>query len=254
MKISVIMAAYNSSATIGGAVESFLAQDHPDKELIVVDGASRDDTCEIVRAFDSPLIRLHSEPDKGIYDAMNKGLARVSGDAFGCLNSDDCYARPDALSLIAEALAGADLVSGQLNFVREHDGSAPVRLWRPEHYRSGAYGRGFSLPHPTTYARRAVLDRVGLFSTQYRSASDYDWLMRALEIHGFSHAVIDAVLVNMRIGGESTAGLSAILQNSRELLAIRRDRLGSGPIDAALFLNLIKKIKQRTAPRPVQKD
>ena len=254
MKISVIMAAYNSSATIAPAVESFLAQDYPDKELIVIDGASRDDTCAIVRAFESPLIRLHSEPDKGIYDAMNKGLARVTGDAFGCLNSDDCYARPDALRLIAEGLARADLVSGQLNFVREHDGSAPVRIWRPEQYRTGAYRRGFSLPHPTTYARRAVLDHVGKFSTEYRSASDYDWLMRALEVHGFSHAVIETVLVNMRIGGESTAGLAAILQNSRELLAIRRDRLGSGPIDAALFLNLIKKFGQRIAPRPASKD
>lgn len=254
MKISVIMAAYNSGATIGRAVESFLAQDHPDKELIVIDGASRDDTCAIVRAFDSPLIQLHSQPDKGIYDAMNKGLARVTGDAFGCLNSDDCYARPDALRLIAEGLARADLVSGQLNFVREHDGSAPVRIWRPEQYRPGAYARGFSLPHPTTYARRAVLDRVGTFSTEYRSASDYDWLMRALEVHGCSHGVIDAVLVNMRIGGESTAGLSAILQNSRELLAIRQRRLGSGPVDAALFLNLIKKLRQRTAPQAAQKD
>ena len=254
MKISVVMAAYNSSATIGWSIDSFLAQEHPNKELIVIDGASRDETCAIVRAFDSPLIQLHSEPDRGIYDAMNKGLARVSGDAFGCLNSDDCYARPDALRLIAEGLECADLVSGQLNFVREHDGSTPVRVWRPEQYRRGAYARGFSLPHPTTYARRMVLDRVGAFSTEYRSASDYDWLMRAFAVHGFSHQVIDEVLVNMRIGGQSTAGLTAILKNSRELLAIRRRRLGSGPVDAALFLNLFKKIMQRTAPQAVPED
>lgn len=253
MKISVIMAAYNSSATIARAVESFLAQDHPEKELIVVDGASTDESCAIVEDFGSPLIHVFSEPDKGIYDAMNKGLARMKGDAFGCLNSDDCYARPDALHLISEGLKHTDLVSGQLNFVREHDGSAAVRVWRPEQYSRGAYARGFSLPHPTTYARRAVLDRVGTFSTEYRSASDYDWLMRALEVQGFSHGVIDAALVNMRIGGESTAGLSAILQNSRELLAIRRQRLGSGRIDSALFLNLIKKMQQRTAPRAIRK-
>lgn len=245
MKISVIMAAYNSQTTIGTAIESFLGQSHPDKELIVVDGASKDDTRTIVEAFESPLIRLHSEPDKGIYDAMNKGLRRVTGDAFGCLNSDDCYARPDALSLIAEALETADLVSGRLHFVREHDGSPPVRIWQPSRHRPGSYARGFSLPHPTTYARRSVLDRVGEFRTDYRSASDYDWLLRALELEGFSHAVIDEVLLNMRIGGESTAGLKAILQNSRELLSIRRDRLGSGMIDAAVFLNLIKKLRQR---------
>ena len=87
---------------------------------------------------------------------------------------------------------------------------------------------------------------MGEFSTDYRSASDYDWLLRALELEGFSHTVIDEVLVNMRIGGESTAGIGAIVKNSRELLSIRRKRLGSGMIDAAVFLNLIKKLKQRS--------
>ncbi|MDD7971984.1 glycosyltransferase family 2 protein [Roseinatronobacter alkalisoli] len=245
MKISVIMAAYNSQATIGRAIESFLAQAHPDKELIVIDGASKDNTCAIVENFNSPLIRLHSEHDNGIYDAMNKGLRRISGDAFGCLNSDDCYARPDALALIADALKDADIVSGRLHFVREHDGSAPVRRWHPELHRPGAYARGFSLPHPTSYARRTVLERVGEFSTQYRSASDYDWLMRALEIEGFSHAIIDEVLVNMRIGGESTAGLRAIWKNSRELLEVRQKRLGSGVLDIAMVLNLYRKFMQR---------
>lgn len=247
MRISVIMAAYNSKALIAWAIESFLEQTHPDKELIVVDGASKDETCAIVESFNCPHIRLYSEPDKGIYDAMNKGLRQIKGDAFGCLNSDDCYARSDALALIADALTRAELVSGRLHFVREHDDSAPVRVWQPERHRPGAYARGFSLPHPTTYARRAVLERVGLFSTDYRSASDYDWLLRALELEGFSHTVIEEVLVNMRIGGESTAGLRAIWQNSRELLTVRRKRLGSGAVDAAVFLNLYMKLKQRSA-------
>lgn len=247
MKISVVMAAWNSEATIASAIESFLEQDHADRELIVVDGASRDRTCEIVESFGSPLIRLSSEPDKGIYDAMNKGLARVTGDAFGCLNSDDRYARKDSLSLVAAALETSDLVSGTLHFVREHDGSLPVRRWIPAAHRRGAYAKGYTLPHPTTYARRRVLDRIGGFSTAYRSASDYDWLMRALEIEGFSHAVVDAVLVDMRLGGESTSGLRSMLNNSREMLAVRRDRLGSGMIDLALFLNAARKLQQLSA-------
>ncbi|AHM03749.1 glycosyl transferase, family 2 [Roseibacterium elongatum DSM 19469] len=243
MKTSVVMAAYNSEATIGTAIESFLAQDHPDKELIVIDGASTDRTCEIVRGFDSPLIQLHSGPDKGIYDAMNKGLRRVSGEAFGCLNSDDRYHDAGVLGKLARALQGADLVSGRLHFVREH-GSAPVRVWQADRHRPGAYARGFTLPHPATYARRAVLERVGDFSTDFRSAGDYDWLMRALEVEGFSHSVIEDVIVDMRIGGESTGGAKAILKNSREMLEIRRRRLGSGVVDAALFLNLFIKFKQ----------
>lgn len=245
MKISVIMAAWNAERTIGAAVESFLAQDHPERELIVIDGASTDRTRAIVEGFASPLIRLVSEPDRGIYDAMNKGLARVTGEGFGCLNADDCYARPDALRLIAAGLGQADLVSGTLHFVREHDGGAPVRVWRPAPFRKGAHARGYSLPHPTTYARRRVLERVGPFRTDLRSAADYDWLLRALEIEGFGHALIDAPLVNMRLGGESTAGLGAVLRNARELAAVRRDRLGARAPDLALLLNLVTKLRQR---------
>lgn len=244
MKISVIMAAYNSQATIARAIQSFLSQTHPDKELIVIDGASRDATCAIVESFNSPLIRLYSEPDRGIYDAMNKGLRHITGDAFGCLNSDDCYAHDKVLETLSTALKTTDLVSGSLHFVTEHDGRPPMRIWRPTPFYKGAYRRGFSLPHPTTYATQKVLARVGEFSTEYRSASDYDWLLRALEIEGFSHGVIDDVLVNMRIGGESTAGLRAIWNNSRELQNIRRNHLGSGVIDAAVFYNLVVKIRQ----------
>ena len=239
------MAAYNSEKTIGDAITSFIEQTYPSKELIVVDGGSVDSTCDIVRGFNYPHIHLYSEPDNGIYDAMNKGLRRVTGEFFGCLNSDDCFARPDSLELIVDALESTDLVSGRLHFVREHDGSWPVRIWQPTPYVSGAYRRGFSLPHPTTYARRIVLERVGEFCTEYRSAGDYDWLMRALELEGFSHSVIQDVIVNMRIGGESTAGFRSIMQNSRELLSIRRRRLGGGPIDAAIFINLFTKMKQR---------
>lgn len=244
MQISVVMVAYNSQAHIGSAIESFLEQEHPEKELIVIDGASVDDTCAIVNGYNSPLIHLYSEPDDGIYDAMNKGLTHISGDAFGCLNSDDCYSGPDALGRIASALSDAQIVSGQLNFVREHDGSPPVRVWKPERHEAGAFARGFSLPHPTTYARREVLESVGRFSTSYRSASDYDWLLRALEVEGFSHAVIHEVFVNMRIGGESTSGLRSLINNSCELLKIRRERLGSGAVDIAFFMNLVKKLRQ----------
>lgn len=248
MKISVITACYNSEATVAKSIESFLAQDYQDKELIVVDGASKDRTCDVVKSYASPLISLQSEPDRGIYDAMNKGLRRVTGDAFGCLNSDDCYHSSESLSLIAEALKTSDVVSGQLYFVREHDGSAPTRIWNPAAFTRGAYRWGYTVPHPTTYARRCVLDKVGEFVPAYRSAGDYDWILRALELEGFSHQVIDAVLVDMRVGGESTNGLRALYNNSREMLAVRQRRLGSGVVDMALILNLLRKVTQ-TLPK-----
>ena len=244
MLISVITVCYNSQATIAQTVESFLAQDYPDRELVVVDGASRDRTVAIVEGYASPLIRIHSERDKGIYDAMNKGLALYRGEGFGFLNSDDRFHDARALSRIAEGLARADLVSGTLHFVRAHDGSAPVRIWRPQPHRPGAFARGFSLPHPTTYARRRVHERIGAFDASLRSAGDYDWLLRALEIEGFTHRTLDAVIADMQVGGESTAGLRAVLQNSRELVAVRRRRLGSGPVDLALVMNLAAKLRQ----------
>lgn len=244
MKLSVITVCFNSQATIARTIDSFLSQDHPDKEMIVVDGASKDRTCEIVKSYSSPLISLHSERDRGIYDAMNKGLRRIGGDAFGCLNSDDCYHSSQSLSLIAAALTSADVVSGELHFVREHDGALPTRVWKPKPFTRGAYRCGYTVPHPTTYARRHVLEKVGDFLPEYRSAGDYDWILRALELEGFSHNVIDAVLVDMRVGGESTSGLKAIYNNSREMLAVRQHRLGSGMVDLALVLNLARKVRQ----------
>ncbi len=244
MKISVIMASFNSSDTINFAIESFLNQEYPEKELIVVDGASSDKTCNLVQSFKSPSITLLSEPDNGIYDAMNKGLRLMTGDAFGCLNSDDKYSSEKSLSVIARALQFSDIVSGQLSFVREHDGSRAVRVWQPQAFTPGAYSRGYSLPHPSTYAKREVYDQVGDFSTQYYSAGDYDWLLRALENEGFSHSVVKNCLVDMRLGGDSTSGIGAIYRNARGLLKVRQDRLGSGRLDLAVFLNLLKKIKQ----------
>lgn len=244
MKISVIMVCFNSEATIRFAVDSFLAQDHTDRELIVVDGASRDRTVEIVRNYQSPLITLTSEPDLGLYDAMNKGLRRFTGDAFGFLNSDDRYHDPQALSRIAAGLANADLVTGDLDFVRTHDGFSPVRVWKAGRYRPGAFRRGWSVPHPTTYARRAVFEKVGEFDLSFPLAADYDWLLRALEIEGFRHSIITSTLVNMMVGGKSTAGVRAVLQNTYEKLKVRQSRLEAGFADAAIIYNAVMKLKQ----------
>ena len=244
MKISVIMVSFNSEKTIKNAVESYLAQDHPHKELLIIDGGSFDSTCSIVKSFESPLIKLISEPDDGIYNAMNKGLVRMTGDAFGFLNSDDCFSNRSSLAHLALSLDKYDIVSGRLHFVKEHDGANPVREWNPERFRSGAYRRGFSLPHPTSYSRRCVYNKVGLFNDSYRSAGDYDWFLRALEIEGCSHGIIDEVLVNMRLGGESTRGIRAISNNSLEMLLVRRERLNVKFIDLAFFWNIWKKVQQ----------
>lgn len=249
MKISTIMVCRNAAPTIAGAVRSFLSQDWPEKELVVVDGTSTDGTVAIVEGFGAPQISVVSEPDAGIYDAMNKGLSRFTGDAFGFLNADDRYRDATALSRIAHALERHEIASGHLNFVPAH-GEAPARVWHATPHAPGAFRRGWAPAHPVTYARRSVLDRTGPFDASFRSAGDYDWLLRALEVHGADHGVIDAVLVDMALGGVSTAGWSARLQNARELLRARRNRLGTGPMDAALLLGPLRKLPQlrMTAP------
>lgn len=244
MKISTIMVCRNALGTIGGAVESFLVQDHPDKELVVVDGASEDGTLRLLESFDSPDILIASEADNGIYDAMNKGLSRFSGDAFGFLNADDRYHDAAALSRIAEALSDADMVSGHLHFVAAHDGSAPARIWRASQFRPGAFQRGWAPAHPVTYATRRVFEKVGLFDPSYASAGDYDWLLRALEIERVHYATIDATLVDMALGGVSTRGLGANIQNARETSKSRQARLGSGPVDLAMLYGPLRKLDQ----------
>ncbi|MEM6824641.1 MAG: glycosyltransferase family 2 protein [Pseudomonadota bacterium] len=243
MMISTIMVCRNAASTIAGSVESFLAQDHAEKELVVVDGASSDGTLDVLAKYSDPSIKVESGQDGGIYNAMNKGLERFQGAGFGFLNADDRYTGASVLSEIARALKTAEIVTGNLNFVSRH-GARPVRVWPSETYYAGAFRRGWSPPHPTTYARRSVYERVGPFEPSFRIAGDYDWLLRALEIEGASHGTIDATLVDMALGGVSTASWRTPFQNAAEKLRSRRMRLGAPMVDVALFRGIFQKVAQ----------
>lgn len=246
MKISTIMVCYNSEATIGGAVESFLAQSYSEKELIVIDGQSTDSTLKILQSFLQSEVKVFSGEDTGIYDAMNKGLSQFSGDAFGFLNSDDRYTHPHVLREISEALTTADIVSGNIQYCRSHNSGSvsPTRIWRSTKFTSGAFKKGWIVPHPATYATRRVYETVGCFDTSYRIAGDYDWILRALEVENFQHSIIDAILVDMKLGGASTSGIKALVTNSIETLRARRRWLNSGLVDAAMVYNVVRKIRQ----------
>lgn len=244
MKISVVTVCFNSAATIAYAVESFLRQNHPDKELVIVDGASSDDTLAIVRSIggDDPIVI--SEPDRGLYDAMNKGLANYSGDAVGFLNSDDRFKDCEALSHIAEGLEDADIVHGNIDFVADHDSHRLVRRWQGGAYYKGSFANGWMPPHPTFYARRRVFDAVGRFDLHYRIAADYDLMLRAMELHDFRAAFVDRVLVDMLHGGDSTSGVKAYLKSNYEALHSRRKWLNAPPIDKAFVAKPLRKLTQ----------
>lgn len=244
MKVSVITVCRNSEKTIGYTIESFLRQNYPDKEMIVVDGLSTDRTLEIVRSFSSDLIRVASESDRGIYDAMNKGLRRYSGDAVGFLHSDDTYHDEAALSAIAAGLDGFDIVYGDLNMVRDHRLKQTVRVWAPGHYSRQAFRFGWAAPHPTLYARRRVFDAVGEFNTKYRIAADYDFMLQALALRRFSSKYLKKSLIDFQLGGTSTNGWRAFVEGNLECLNVRRRHLGSGPVDIALFGRPLRRIAQ----------
>ncbi len=241
VKISVITAIFNNRDTVAQALDSVLAQSHPAVELIVIDGGSTDGTLEVLQGYADRLAVLVSERDHGIYDALNKGIARASGDAVGFLHSDDLFADATVLARIAAAFTdpGVDAVYGDLLYVRKNDPTKVVRTWRAGAFSHSRLAHGWMPPHPTLYVRRAVYHRLGGFDTRYRIAADYDCVLRLLGKGGIRTTYIPEVLVRMRVGGASNRSLKNILQKSREdYRALRAS--GVGGLGTLAWKNLSK--------------
>src|SRR6266566_6681735 len=243
MKLSVVMVCLNAEKTIAFTIESFLNQHHPDKELLIIDGASHDKTVAIARSFDSPDIRVISEPDEGIYDAMNKGLRLFEGDAIGFIGSDDTFTTPNSLDLIAQALANADIAYGDLHMVRDHTTKRVMRIWRSGEFHAKAFLRGWMPAHATFYIRRKVVEAVGLFDTTYDIGSDYDFILRAMTKNFRAH-YIKEILIDFQLGGLSSRGLRSALHQNIECLRARRRHIGAPPLDFAFFLKWARKVLQ----------
>lgn len=226
MKITVITVSYNSAGTIADTVCSVANQTHPDVEHLVIDGRSTDGTVQVVEAHRHPNLVLSSEPDKGIYDAMNKGLSRATGDVIGFLNADDFYADVDALARVAKAFEEdprVDACYGDLLYVTE-DNQSVVRYWKSRPFVPGSFARGWSPAHPTFYIRRSALERLGGFDLSYRLAADTELMMRYLEKGRVRSAYIPEVQVHMRVGGATNRSLRNIfLQNQEILRALKKN-------------------------------
>jgi glycosyltransferase len=244
MKISVVTVCLNSERTIGHTVESLLRQTHANKEMVVIDGGSRDRTLDIVRSFGSDAIRVYSESDRGIYDAMNKGLRRFGGDAIGFLNSDDTYHSDSSLSLISEGLKDAEIVFGDLYMVADHETKRTVRTWKAGEFSRSAFRLGWIPPHSAFYVRRDVVREVGEFDLKYRIASDYDYMLRALMVHDFKIKYVPHFLVDYQWGGASSGSIRSMITGNLECLDSRRRHLRSGPIDTAFFLRPLRRLFQ----------
>jgi glycosyltransferase involved in cell wall biosynthesis len=219
-KISVVTVSLNSAATIEDTLRSVASQTYPHVEHIIVDGVSRDQTLEIVGRYSDHVAKVISEPDRGLYDAMNKGIGLATGDVIGALNSDDVYADQHVLQRVAEAFEDprVDVCYGGLYMVDHDDLKRVVRYWDSRPFRRGLFAVGWVPPHPTFFARREVYQKWGRFDLSYSVAADFELMIRILEKHGARAANIPAVLVRMRLGGISTRSLRNILRGNREIL------------------------------------
>lgn len=218
MQISIITATYNASATIIDCLTSVNAQTMP-VEHVIIDGDSTDNTLEIVREI-SPHVRILSERDNGIYDAMNKGIRLSTGDIIGILNSDDFYACPLVIEKVAALFrdSDADALFADLVYVRPDNLDRVVRYYSGAGFTPDKFAWGWMPPHPTFFVRRELYERYGSFRTDYRIAADYELTARFLARHRVRYVYLPEVIVRMRTGGVSTRNLRSNLILNREIL------------------------------------
>lgn len=219
-KISVVTVCFNSQATIADTIQSVLGQDFPDIEYIIVDGGSNDGTLGIINENFHGIALLISEPDGGIYDAMNKGIKAATGDAICMLNSDDVYTSKSAVRKMAEQMSqqGTDTVFADLVYVDKHDMSQIVRHYSSKKFKPSQLKYGWMPAHPTFLCRRRVYQKWGGYSLDFRIASDFEMMVRLFHRARVSYAYLPDVLVKMRVGGISTSGLRNSWALNREIL------------------------------------
>lgn len=226
MKISIITAVFNAAGTIEETLLSVAQQSHPEVEHVVVDGASSDATPEIIARHRDKLTRVVSEPDHGVYDAMNKGIKRASGDVIGFLNADDVYASKDVLSRVVDIMERErlDALFGDVEFFRPEDPTRTVRRYRSARFSPDQIALGWMPAHPALFLRRQVYESYGLFRTDYRIAGDFEYCARIFHSNKLVYRSLPETLVRMRTGGISTSGWrNTVLLNKEVLRACREN-------------------------------
>jgi glycosyltransferase involved in cell wall biosynthesis len=251
MKISIITAAFNSARTIEDTILSVAEQTFPEVEHLIVDGASSDQTRLIIRKHADKIATSISEPDNGMYDAMNKGLALASGDVIGVLNSDDMYAHTRVLADMAAGFEdpAVEVCYADLVYVDPHDTNRVVRYMPARDYRAGLFERGWCPPHPTFFVRKAVYDRLGGFDLGYTIGNDVELMMRFLVRYGIKSKYIPGIMVKMRRGGESNRSIGNIIRQNREILkAARNNGITIAPVTFVLakILSRFRQYKSRS--------
>lgn len=217
-KISVITTTYNSASTIEDTLKSVIGQDYPNVEYIIIDGLSKDNTLEIVNKYKDKIAKIISEKDSGIYDALNKGINAATGDIIALLHSDDFYMDNTVLSKVAAEFekTKAESVYGNLYYVNKDNTDKIVRKWVSGKYKHGMFLNGWMPPHPAFFVKRACYEKYGMFNLQFRSAADYELMLRFLHKHKITTSYIKQYLVKMRTGGQSNASVKNRVKANQE--------------------------------------
>ncbi|HOQ05473.1 MAG TPA: glycosyltransferase family 2 protein [Anaerohalosphaeraceae bacterium] len=243
MKFSIVTVCLNSEKTIADTLDSVAGQVWPDREHLIIDGGSVDQTAKVVQSRSQGRVRWFSEPDTGIYSAMNKGLARADGDVIAFLNSDDVYIDPNVLLKVADFFQKekTDAVYGDLVYVNNAHPSRICRYWKAGLWQPGAFRKGWVIPHPTFFCRREVYEKLGGYREDFQIAGDFELLLRFVEIHRIRCVYLPQVLVKMRARGRA-GRLKGIWRGNREILqSFRIHSLQPAPLfflrKAALKLN-----------------
>jgi len=232
MKVSIITICYNSDATIEDTIKSVVSQDYPHIEYIIIDGASKDDTLRIIDKYKNSVSTLISESDKGIYDAMNKGVLASTGELVGILNSDDFYADSTVISEVVNQIkkAGTQALYADLVYVNRENPEKVTRKWISGTYKKGLFKKGWMPPHPTFFLKKSCYEQFGLYSTELRSAADYELMLRMIHKNEISLTYLNEVITKMRTGGESNVSVkNRLLANREDKKAWEMNGLKAGP-------------------------
>ncbi|MDQ1243685.1 MAG: hypothetical protein QG567_588 [Campylobacterota bacterium] len=225
MKISIITVVWNNKETIKDAIDSVLGQTYKNIEYIIVDGASTDGTVEVVQSYGDKISKFVSEPDRGLYDAMNKGIALATGDVVGILNSDDFYIDEYVIEKIVKEFEDkqVDSVFADLVFVKPENLDNVVRYYDSSHFSPDKFAYGWMPAHPTFFVKREVYEKYGVFKTDYKIAADYELLTRFFAKHKISYSYIKEPIVKMRMGGASTSGIKSNYILNKEIIRACRE-------------------------------
>jgi glycosyltransferase len=245
LKVSIVTGTYNSQDYISDCVKSVNTQNYGTIEHIIIDGASKDNTIKIIKSMPNRVSKIISEPDDGIYDAMNKGLQNTTGDVVGILNSDDFYIDSNVISKVVEAFetTEADCVFGDLYYVEQSNTDKIVRKWVTGPYKKGAFKKGWHPAHPSFFVKRKVYEEYGYFNTNLSLAADFELMLRLLEKYQLKHHYISEPLVKMRIGGATSSGLKNTITGNKEVM--KAFRINNLNVDKFYpFKRLVPKLKQ----------